>query len=95
MVDYLPAMYMLELFMQSKKPGQIAAYDTIFFPFDVGTWIFTIVSLVGMFSVLLVMQNIWSKLSGKKNTKDYIFEGNKHYESEVNSYKFDCFQTYS
>ena len=79
MVDYLPAMYMYELFMQSKKPGQIAAYDTIFYPFDEGTWIFTIVSLVAMFSVLLVMQNIWSMLSGNENPKDYIFAGNKHY----------------
>ena len=97
MVDYLPAMYMYEFFMQSKKPGQIAAYDTLYYPFDDGTWIFTIISLVAMFSALLVMQNIWSMLTGNKNPKDYIFEGKKYHKKRKSTDidRFHTFQTCS
>ena len=74
-VDFLPAMYMYEYIMLSKRPDQIASYDTIVYPFDAYIWIFIIISMMAQFLALFVIQNVWSFMSGHSNPKYYIFEG--------------------
>ena len=68
-------MYMYEYIMRSKRPDQIATYDTIVYPFDTYIWIFIIISMMAQFLALFVIQNVWSFVSGNSNPKDYIFEG--------------------
>ena len=76
LVDYLPIMYQGHEFITgSKKPGEIASYDTIIYPFDTHIWIFTITCMVLEFVNLIIIQNIWSVVSGHANPKDYLFEG--------------------
>ena len=61
--------------MKSKRPGEIATYDTIVYPFDAYIWILIIVSMMAQFLALFVIQNVWAFMSGDSNPKDYIFEG--------------------
>ena len=68
-------MYMYEYIMLSKRPDQIASYDTIVYPFDAYIWIFIVISMMAQFLALFVIQNVWSFMSGHSNPKDYIFEG--------------------
>ena len=75
MVDFLPAMYMYEYIMKSKRPDEIATYDTIVYPFDAYIWILITISMMAQFFALFVIQNVWSSTSGNSNPKDYIFEG--------------------
>ena len=74
-VDFLPPMYMYEYIFKSKKPDQIATYDTIVYPFDVYTWTFITISMMVQFLVLFVTQNTWSFSSRDTKPRDYIFEG--------------------
>ena len=75
LVDFLPNMYMHEFVMQSKKPHEIASFDTIIYPFDSFIWIFSLGSMLAVFAMLLVMQNSWNKASGTLNNDDHVFEG--------------------
>ena len=75
LVDFLPNMYMHEFLMMSKKPHEIASFDTIFYPFDSFIWVFTLGCMLAEFVVLLLMQNSWHKASGRQNHDDYVFEG--------------------
>ena len=59
----------------SRKPKPVASYDTIVNPFDYSTWGFTFVSIVVQFFLLLMVQNVWTKVSGRVNPEDYIYEG--------------------
>ena len=70
-------MYIHELVMQSKKPHEIATFDTIIYPFDTFIWILSLSSMATVFVMLLLMQKSWYKASGKPNKDDYVFEG--HY----------------
>ena len=74
-VDYLPAMYMFEYIMSSKKPREIASYDAIIYPFDSHTWVFTTCSILAEFLVFIFAQNLWSFMNGNTNPGDYIVEG--------------------
>ena len=73
--DYLPAMSMYEYIMGSKKPEEIATYDTIIYPFDAATWLFTICSILSEFLLLILAQNLWSYIYKSKTPDDYIYEG--------------------
>ena len=77
-IDYLPPMYTYEFIMKSKRPDQIATFDTIIYPFDTSIWIFFSVSVIAQFFTLFAMQNVWSYMSGYTNPKDYIFEGERY-----------------
>ena len=68
-------MFMYEYIMHGKKPGEIASYDTIVYPFDEYVWLFTIISMMTQFLALHCMQTFWSMISGLSNSRDYIFEG--------------------
>ena len=68
-------MYAHNWALQSRRPKQVASYDTIVNPFDHFTWGFTFLSIVIQFLLLLLIQNVWSKASGAPNPDDYIYEG--------------------
>ena len=74
-VDFLPPMYFYEYIFKSKRPDQIATYDTIVYPFDAYIWILISLSMTTHFLALFVMQNVWYITSGAKKPRDYIFEG--------------------
>ena len=74
-VDFLPTMYMIELLLASKRPQEIASYDTIVIPFDKYTWFMTSCYIITQVLLLLVMQNLWSKITGTRNPTDFYFEG--------------------
>ena len=78
MVDFLPPMYMYEYIMRSKRPDQVATYDTIIYPFDAHIWILIALSIMAQFLTLFVMQNVWSITLGTKKPNDYIFEGSNY-----------------
>ena len=75
LVDYLPYMHSYQWILQSRLPRPVASYDTIVNPFDYITWVFTLLSIVMQFLLLLVMQNVWSRVTGRLSPEDYIFEG--------------------
>ena len=75
LVDYLYCMYHHPWVILSKKPGQIASYDTIVYPFDFFTWIFTFSIIITEFIFLIGVQNLWSYASGEGNPRDYVFQG--------------------
>ena len=97
LVDYLPAMFMIEFIMHGKKPGEIVSYNTIIEPFDGYVWLFAIISMLAQFFTLCLMQNIWTKISGITNPKDCIFEGYTTYSHCTLEHKMylEMFQTYS
>ena len=68
-------MHMYEYIMKSKKPHEIATYDTIVYPYDAYIWIFIIVTMLAQFLALHILQRTWSFLSGQPNPRHYIFEG--------------------
>ena len=74
-VDYLPAMYMYEYIMASKKPKEIASYDTIIYPFDAYSWLATICSILAEFLVLVFAQNLWSYMCSNTTPDDYVYQG--------------------
>ena len=75
LADYLPYMATYEWMLSSRRPKPIASYDTILNPFDYHTWGFTFLSIVIQFCFLIVVQNLWTKISGRPNPDDYIYEG--------------------
>ena len=74
-VDYLSPMYMNEYVMASKKPSEIATYDTIVYPFDSYCWLFTICSILAEFLLLVFAQNLWCSMNDKNYQDDHIYEG--------------------
>ena len=73
--DSLPWMYMQEFPLRQRKPIQIASFETLTNPFDGYVWAFSIGSTMTIFVVLVVMQNLWSQVSGKANQSGYMFQG--------------------
>ena len=74
-IDYLPWMYVYELVLSSRKPEEIASYDTLIYPFDSYIWGFIIGATLVTFMVLLTMQKLWNNIYGKTLTFDHIFKG--------------------
>ena len=74
-VDFMPAMYQIELVMGSQKPKEITSYNTILIPFDKYVWSFTFCCIITQFLLLIMMQNRWSNATGTSNPKDFVFEG--------------------
>ena len=68
-------MYVHQGVMLSGKPREIISYDTVVYPFDMYVWVFTFSMIIAQFGLLIIMQNLWSNLSGKANPWDYIFQG--------------------
>ena len=72
-VDYLDYMYERQIVMLSGKPRPIVTYDTIIHPFDVQTWVFTSIFMMVDFTLLIVMQIMWSHVSRKPLASDFTF----------------------
>ena len=83
MVDYLPPMYTFESRLLSRKPDEITSYDTIIIPFDKYVWSFTFGSIFAQFLLLVIMQHLYSKVTGARITIDFIYEG---YFTECQTY---------
>lgn len=76
LVDYLPPMIANTWFITYQKPKEIISFDSIIIPFDKYVWIFTFVCICAQFLLLVIMQHLYSHLTGMKYTNDYIYEGN-------------------
>ena len=68
-------MYAYEIILASQKPKEITSYDTIVIPFDNYIWCFTFCCIIIQFLLLVMMQNLWSYVTGTIKPDDYIFEG--------------------
>ena len=79
----LPWMYLHELYMKQRKPMKIASFETLIHPFDNSVWAFTIGCTVIIFFVLVVMQKLWSRVSGKASPNGYMFQGDVIYPGAV------------
>ena len=76
LVDFLPPMSANSYFITSQKPKAITTYDTITIPFDKYIWSLTFGCIFAQFLLLVVMQQLYSHMTGTKNKNDYIYEGN-------------------
>ena len=74
-LEYLHYMYEQPYVLVTAKPREISSYNTISYPFDIYTWVFTYSLIITQFVLLLVMQNLWSNALGKNNPQDYIYQG--------------------
>ena len=68
-------MYMHQNLLASQKPKEIASYDTIVIPFEKNMWFATFGCIIAQFLLLVVMQLLWSHVSGTSNPEDFMFEG--------------------
>ena len=68
-------MYMKEQFLGTKKPNEIASYDSIIIPFDQYVWSFTFCCIGAQFLLLVLMQRLYSHVTGTIIPKDSIYEG--------------------
>ena len=75
LVDFLPPMSANAYFISSQKPKEITTYDTITIPFDKYIWCFTFGCIFAQFILLVIMQQLYSHVTGTKNKNDYIYEG--------------------
>ena len=83
LVDFLPPMSANAYFITSQKPKAITTYDTITIPFDKYVWSFTFGCIFAQFILLVIMQQLYSHVTGKKNKNDYIYEGNLDISSYI------------
>ena len=75
-VHHLPWMYVYDFRITAIKPREIASYDTLIYPFDLGCWLCLSGAICAIFITLTIMQKLWSKASAKRSANDYAFEGN-------------------
>ena len=75
LVDYLPPMYPSGLLFASKKPRELATYDSIVIPFDKYVWAFMFGCICAQFLLLVLMQQLYSIVAGTRNSIDFIYEG--------------------
>ena len=75
LTDLLPAMYRIETILTSQKPKEITSYDTIIIPFDKYVWFFMLGCIITQFLLLVLMQNLWSNVTGTRKPHDFLFEG--------------------
>ena len=71
----IPWMYMNTFVMAQRKPMSIASFETLIRPYDGTVWAFYIGCTSMVFMLLIVMQTIWSSVSGKISPKGYMFQG--------------------
>ena len=76
LVDYLTSMYTYDFYFGSKKPEELTTFDTIIIPFDKYIWAFMFSCISAQFLLLVLMQQIYSTVTGTRNSIDFIYEGN-------------------
>ena len=75
LVDFLPPMYTDEIFLASRKPKETTSYDTIIIPYDKYVWYFIFGCICAQFLFLVIMQHLYSNVTGTRNPNDFIYEG--------------------
>ena len=76
LVDFLPPMATNAYLIVSQKPQEITTYDTIINPFDKYVWLFMFFCIFTQFILLVIMQLLYSHVTGTEYVTDYIYEGN-------------------
>ena len=75
-VGLLPWMYDSIAFLRSRKPREIASFETITRPLEPSLWAITIGFTFLVFMSLYTFQKLWSNLTGQQFRQDQIFQGN-------------------
>ena len=75
-IGYLPWMYDSILYLRSRKPREIASFETLTRPLEASLWALTIGFTCLVFLSLYTFQKLWSNLTGQKFPQDQIFKGN-------------------
>ena len=75
LIDYLPPMYTVEFYLNSKKPRATTTYDTIIIPFDKYVWTFMMVCIFTQFLLLVLMQRLYNNATGTEYLNNFIYEG--------------------
>ena len=76
-VDYLPWMYFYDIVILGRKPLEISSFMALVYPLDFFTWIFSLIGTIMIFLTLLIMQKLWSHVSGEAYFPEYLFQGKK------------------
>ena len=74
-VDYLPWMYFYEFVIAGRKPLEISSFMALVYPLDLPTWILSLLGTIVMFLILIIMQKLWSHVSGEAYIPDYLYQG--------------------
>ena len=75
-VLHLPWMYVYDFHITAIKPREIASYDTLIYPFDLGCWLCLSGAVCAIFITITIMQKLWSIASAKRKANDYLYQGN-------------------
>ena len=75
-IGYLPWMYDSIAFLRSRKPREIASFETLTRPLEPSLWALTIGFTCLVFMSLYTFQKLWSNLTGQQSSQDQIFQGN-------------------
>ena len=76
LVDFLPPMSTNAYLIVSQKPQEITIHNTIIIPFDKYVWLFMFCCIFAQFILLVIMQLLYSHVTGTEYVTDYIYEGN-------------------
>ena len=87
LVDFLPPMSTNAYSIISQKPQEMTTYETITNPFDKYVWFFIFGCILAQFILLVIMQQLYSHVTGTENVNDYIYEGNFN---KSNNKPFKC-----
>ena len=77
LVEYMPAMFVYDYVVQSKKPEAIASKNTLFYPFNKIVWYLVASSVFSVFLTLVLIQKCWMMASGEKPPSVWIYQGKK------------------
>ena len=68
-------MYSQAWFLRSKKPQEIASFETLLRPMEPSLWAFTMGFSVLIFISLYKIQKFWCNLKGQKMPQGHLFQG--------------------
>ena len=74
-VDYLPWMYFHEFVIIARKPSEISSFMALVYPLDLLTWILYLLGTIVIFLILIIMQKLWSRVSGEAYFPEYLYQG--------------------
>ena len=77
-VDFLSWMSFHRIVFACRKPEETSSFMALVYPFDLLTWVLTLVSSMVLFSILTIMQILWSFASGQAYMAEYLFQGKVH-----------------
>ena len=74
-IGFLPPMYDSIAYLRSRKPQEIASYETLIRPLEPSLWAITIGFIALVFMSLFTIQKVWSNLTGQPLPQSHIFQG--------------------